>query len=1029
MLFSILPETKKPQKFEDGTFKCSVPFFSEFRQHLDCNLETECAGREDESHCRYKSDACGPDLIFAGASCYSYVTVNRDINWYDALGLCKERGQRLASLNTPEEWENVTRVLKQGKLSTSVYMGLHTSQVPLAAVPALYREVWQWDDATMAYYIDMKSDVTLSVPSCTYYLPEKKGKALDATSCLSLAASHVMCEPVHNQDETYDRMPPELHNLTAPLSWSTYLAPAHCPNGHVTYDFLSCDPGTDCGQTEHMTSCVTHEAGEMPQFDCERTFQTLHYTFVCDHREDCSDGSDEAFCVHHECPAEQCSNGQCASKAQWCDGMADCVDTTDEDCHPSVTSTRPSLLPPARVDLDGYGRYTQTTVSATDPCPVTHFRCPTSGYCLPVYLRCNGVDDCPGREDESECDSYTCPGFYRCLDSTVCLHAVHVCDGVFQCPQQDDELLCDHECPEGCRCQGLAFVCGKNLSAASYPELRYLDASGSGMVPDDLMNNFYLVRLRLSACGIVTLSNMTLPNLRELDLSGNMLEIVHMATFMGLHNLRVLILSDNPLTIVYRAGKDQTLPHIHSIDLSGAEIKVHKSDMFTNVPQVKILNVSNGALSSISPNGFSSTPRLEVVDLRGTPITDFPPDTLHGLSSLKLLYADNFKFCCQSSLPGHFNPKDCHAKTDDIASCKDLLRSDAFRVCLWVFAALSFAGNSGSFVARLYLSSKSGGGFNTFVTNLSIADFLMGVYLMIIGVADQAYNGEYLWHDTEWKTSTACNVAGFLSLLSSEVSAFTICLITLDRFLALRFPLSHLAFGKRSAIVACVIAWAVGVTLAAVPLLPVTSHWEFYSQTGICIPLPITPGNFKGHNYSFGVMVIFNFVLFLLIALGQVFIYWSVRMNSLLSANQTSKDVVIARRLSTIVLSDFLCWFPIGLLGLLASTGTPIPSEVNVGLAIFVLPFNSALNPFVYTFNVVMEKRKKAAEERLLKRWECRTEVSLQQSRVSNVKTGTTTRQAALEQIDEWIENEVVSSSELLIRYAPAEQTNENTKL
>nr|KAG5703871.1 hypothetical protein BaRGS_031505 [Batillaria attramentaria] len=79
-------------------------------------------------------------------------------------------------------------------------------------------------------------------------------------------------------------------------------------------------------------------------------------------------------------------------------------------------------------------------------------------------------------------------------------------------------------------------------------------------------------------------------------------------------------------------------------------------------------------------------------------------------------------------------------------------------------------------------------------------------------------------------------------------------------------------------------------------------------------------------------------------------------MNSFTSDTRNTNDLTIARRLTTIVLSDFLCWFPIGLLGLLASTGTPISGEVNVAMAIFVLPLNSALNPFLYTLNMLLEK-------------------------------------------------------------------------
>ena len=52
----------------------------------------------------------------------------------------------------------------------------------------------------------------------------------------------------------------------------------------------------------------------------------------------------------------------------------------------------------------------------------------------------------------------------------------------------------------------------------------------------------------------------------------------------------------------------------------------------------------------------------------------------------------------------------------------------------------------------------------------------------------------------------------------------------------------------------------------------------------------------------------------------------------------------------------------------MAFTGWAIPSEVNVAMAIFVLPFNSALNPFLYTFNVLLEMRKKSNEKKLLER-------------------------------------------------------------
>nr|KAG5690340.1 hypothetical protein BaRGS_027637 [Batillaria attramentaria] len=76
-------------------------------------------------------------------------------------------------------------------------------------------------------------------------------------------------------------------------------------------------------------------------------------------------------------------------------------------------------------------------------------------------------------------------------------------------------------------------------------------------------------------------------------------------------------------------------------------------------------------------------------------------------------------------------------------------------------------------------------------------------------------------------------------------------------------------------------------------------------------------------------MIVLNFVLFLLIAVGQIVIYWSIQTNSMSTADATrrSRDMAIARRLFAIVISDFTCWFPVGLLGVMASTGIPVSEE------------------------------------------------------------------------------------------------------
>ena len=58
-------------------------------------------------------------------------------------------------------------------------------------------------------------------------------------------------------------------------------------------------------------------------------------------------------------------------------------------------------------------------------------------------------------------------------------------------------------------------------------------------------------------------------------------------------------------------------------------------------------------------------------------------------------------------------------------------------------------------------------------------------------------------------------------------------------------------------------------------------------------------------------------------------------------------------------------------MGLLAARGdTPIPGEAGVALAIFVLPLNSALNPFLYTINAVMVKQAQKKHALMMKQLE-----------------------------------------------------------
>ena len=403
------------------------------------------------------------------------------------------------------------------------------------------------------------------------------------------------------------------------------------------------------------------------------------------------------------------------------------------------------------------------------------------------------------------------------------------------------------------------------------------------MTPSDIDSNSYMVHLRLSNCSLTTLPDMLFVNLQFLDLSANNLTFLNMTAFTRLANLRSLSLAKNPIDLIHHDPKSVVqMRALRTVDLSCTKLTVFDSKVLSNMIYIQRLNLSFSTIRTIPSNGFQYVPKLTHLYLAGNPVVTFSANVLKPLAVLSTLSSQTYKLCCRDILPDHFEMIRCEAPTDEISSCDDLLQSWTYRGFLWLISFLSLLGNVLCLVVRVCVQGTTSiGSFHVFVTNLSSADLLMGVNIAIIGAADLVFRAKYLFYDEIWKHSVACKVAGFLSLLSCEVSALTIWLITLDRFIVLRFPFSSVRFQRTSAAVTCLMTWFVGLLLGSVPLLPVTSHWEFYSQTGICIPLPVTRPDFEGKTFSISVFIIFNFVLFALIASGQAFIYWSVQKNAL----------------------------------------------------------------------------------------------------------------------------------------------------
>ena len=201
--------------------------------------------------------------------------------------------------------------------------------------------------------------------------------------------------------------------------------------------------------------------------------------------------------------------------------------------------------------------------------------------------------------------------------------------------------------------------------------------------------------------------------------------------------------------------------------------------------------------------------------------------------------------------------------------------------------------------------------------------------------------------------------------------------------------------GRQSTIITAILIWICSIASGVVPSILSGRNFLFYDNSHVCVGLPLaltqifsnnktttqidseigqfyyiqdtyttTPSGFvNGLYYSIALFLGFNCICFLIILLCYMEII-RVVTNSAKQAGRTpdmDKQIRLTLKVAAIVLTDFVCWCPLVILGILVQTRTIIlPPSVYAWSVTFVLPLNSAINPYLYTIaEIISDYRKK----------------------------------------------------------------------
>ncbi|XP_073905758.1 follicle-stimulating hormone receptor isoform X2 [Castor canadensis] len=342
-------------------------------------------------------------------------------------------------------------------------------------------------------------------------------------------------------------------------------------------------------------------------------------------------------------------------------------------------------------------------------------------------------------------------------------------------------------------------------------------------------------------------------------------------------------------------------------------------------------------ISELHPICNKSILRQEVDDMtqtRGQRVSLTEDDEPNYGRGLDLMYTEFDYDLCNEVVD-----VTCSPKPDAFNPCEDIMGYNILRVLIWFISILAITGNI--LVLVILTTSQYKLTVPRFLMcNLAFADLCIGIYLLLIASVDIHTKSQYHNYAIDWQTGAGCDAAGFFTVFASELSVYTLTAITLERWHTITHAMQlECKVQLRHAASVMVMGWIFAFAAALFPIFGISS----YMKVSICLPMDIDRP--LSQLYVMALLVL-NVLAFVVICCCYTHIYVTVRNPNIVSS---SSDTKIAKRMATLIFTDFLCMAPISFFAISASLKVPLitVSKAKILLVLFY-PINSCANPFLY---------------------------------------------------------------------------------
>ena len=396
-------------------------------------------------------------------------------------------------------------------------------------------------------------------------------------------------------------------------------------------------------------------------------------------------------------------------------------------------------------------------------------------------------------------------------------------------------------------------------------EILILSNNRLSILPDEILQDLpNLLHLELSWNHLTEMStdlghlgyNETVPfttglfhdlkSLQSLQLDNNNLVKLPTGILSELIDLKAFLGNSNQIQMI-EANAFQGQWNLIYLQLSKNNLTHLDHGLFKDTVSLAFLDLSHNQLKTIPT--IQHLIHLNFFDLTNNPLIWISHDSFSSKSNTLNVFA-NQQEVCECYVLSNVN---CSAADDrsPYLTCDRLLSTEALVVVMWLLGINALGGNLFVLLWRLKgsLTNKTNSmrqqractctTNSMLLQNLAASDLVMGIYMLIIASADLYYGDNFPMLSENWRSGITCRIAGAMSITSSEASVFFVTLISIDRFISIRFPFSTRKLGKMTARVVIMLTWMIAVALGTVPSILSGSSFKFYDNSHVCIGLPL----------------------------------------------------------------------------------------------------------------------------------------------------------------------------------------------